>query len=566
MAPKSNHEFNVVIIGSGIGGLLAAIALKTKWGLEDFVIYERASDIGGTWRDNVYPGCASDVPIHNYSLASDPKPDWKRSHALQPEILEYLQGVTDKYGLRSYCKFHTSVDNLEWDPEANVWRIETRDVRTGETQQSRATAVVSAIGILVVPRFPTVQGIDSFKGDTFHSARWRKDIDLHGKRVGVLGNGSSACQFIPIISNDPTTSVVNFARTPMWYVPSPFIPYRETTKWIFARFPLVQRLYRYKIAARDDSAYIIFGGKNSFLGKLWSYSCEKYAKKVAPAKYHDVIIPNYPLGCRRVVRDQGYLEALHRENVRLTFDHIDHVEPDGAVLVTGEKVPLDVIIYGTGFVTDNYPLDVRGPNGTLKEYNDAHGGPMAYLGSTVPGFPNFFMMQGPNTTTGHTSVIYSEESQIPHLLQLLDPLRSGALTSVAPTVAATEKYNDMLQARLENSVWTQCASWYRVGSRGRIFSTFPGPLVLLRWWLRKVRWEDYEVAGPGAEAWRRSHARRPRGAIALAVTLLGAMGALVSAVFFKGADTAEILKQAETIVNTVWDRALEQLPSWATWA
>ncbi|KAI0260357.1 putative monooxygenase [Gloeopeniophorella convolvens] len=476
MASKSNPEFNVAIIGSGIGGLLAAIALKTKWGSEDFVIYERASDIGGTWRDNVYPGCASDVPIHNYSLASDPKPDWKRSHALQPEILEYLQGVTDKYGLRSYCKFHMSVDNLEWDPEANVWRIETRDVRTGETQHSRATAVVSAIGVLVVPRFPTVQGMDSFKGDTFHSARWRKDIDLHGKRVGVLGNGSSACQFIPIISNDPTTTVVNFARTPMWYVPSPFIPYGEITKWIFAHFPLVQRLYRYR---------------------LMLVSCEKYAKKVAPAKYHDVIIPNYPLGCRRIVRDQGYLKALNRENVRLTFDHIDRVEPDGVVLVTGEKVPLDVIIYGTGFVTDHYPLNVRGLSGTLKEYNDAHGGPTAYLGSTAR----------PNTTTGHTSVIYSEESQIPHLFQLLDPLRSGALTSVAPTVAATEKYNDMLQARLEDSVWTQCASWYRVGSRGRIFSTFPGPLVLLRWWLRK-----------------------------------------------------------ETIVNTVWDRALEQLPAFSAWA
>ncbi|KAH8984127.1 FAD/NAD-P-binding domain-containing protein [Lactarius akahatsu] len=571
MAHKTNPGFNVAIVGAGFGGLAVAIALKTKWGLDDFVIYERGADVGGTWRDNTYPGCASDVPIHFYSLSTDLKSDWTRSHGTQPEILEYMHKVTDKYGLHKHCRFHTSLDKAEWDAAANVWRIETRDVRTGETQVTRATAIVSAIGVLVVPKFPKLQGIESFKGEVFHSARWRHDVNLHGKRVGVLGNGSSAyvvlpfeprkcatpllrSQFIPIISKDPTVSVINFARTKMWFIPGPLIPYREFTKWIFAHIPLVQRIHRYVIAAQYELAYLAFKGKgNNFMGKYMTKTARDYTEKIAPQKYHHLIIPTYPLGCRRLVRDQGYLESLSRPNVRLTFDHIKHVESDGIVTETGEKVNVDVIIYGTGFVTDDYPLNLHGTRGTLKEYNDAHGGPTAYLGTTVPGFPNFFMMQGPNTTTGHTSVIFSEESQIPHILQLLAPVRSGALTSVVPTEVATDKYNDMLQERLDNSVWTQCASWYRTGARGRIFSTFPGPLVLLWWWLRKPRWDEFEVEGPGADAWRRRHGSWARKVRAVTFTLVAALGLLALVAYRKGMGVDELAGEAVRMWTTFWD-------------
>jgi len=416
---------------------------------------------------------------------------------------------------------------------------------------THATALVSAIGILVVPKIPELQGIESFKGEVFHSARWRHDVDLHGKRVGVLGNGSSASQLIPIISKDPTVRVVNFARARMWFVPAPIIPYRKFTKWLFAHIPFVQRIHRFIIAAQYDIVFLAFKAKgNNYMGKFLTKASKGYMEKVAPPKYHHRIIPTYPIGCRRIVRDQGYLESLSRPNVRLTFDHIRYVEPDGVVTETEELVDLDVIIYGTGFVTDDYPLNVHGTSGTLKEYNDVHGGPTAYLGTTVPGFPNFFMMQGPNTTTGHTSVIFSEESQIPHILQLLAPVRSGALTSVVPTKAATDKYNDMLQARLDNSVWTQCASWYRVGARGRIVSTFPGPLVLLWWWLRKPRWDDFEVQGPGAEKWRRSHGSRACKARVVATALVAALGVLGLVAYREGMGFSEL---ADTAVRT-WAR------------
>ncbi|KAN0133455.1 FAD/NAD-P-binding domain containing protein [Lactarius tabidus] len=554
MAHKTSPGFNVAIVGAGFGGLAVAIALKTKWGFDDFVIYERGADVGGTWRDNTYPGCASDVPIHFYSLSTDLKSDWKHTHGTQPEILEYMRKVTDKYDLRPHCRFHTSLDKAEWDAEANVWRIETRDVRTGATQVTHATALVSAIGVLVVPKFPKLQGIESFKGEVFHSARWRHDLDLHGKRVGVVGNGSSASQFIPIISKDPTVSVVNFARTRMWFVAAPLIPYREITKWAFAHVPFVQRIHRFMIAAEYEAAFYVFKAKgNNFMSKFIAKGSRSYVEKVAPPKYHHLIIPTYPPGCKRIVRDQGYLASLSRPNVRLTFDNITHVEPDGVVTETEEIVDLDVIIYGTGFVTDDYPLNVHGTRGTLKEYNDAQGGPTAYLGTTVPGFPNFFMMQGPNTTTGHTSVIFSEESQVPHILQLLAPVRSGVLTSVAPTDAATDKYNDMLQARLQDSVWTQCASWYRAGAQGRIFSTFPGPLILLQWWLRKPQWDDFEVQGPDAEQWRRSHESRAFKGQAVNFTLVAALAVLAFVAYREDMSFGELVDAVVRMWVMFWN-------------
>ncbi|KAI9447200.1 FAD/NAD-P-binding domain-containing protein [Lactarius psammicola] len=594
MAHKTSLGFNIAIVGAGFGGLAIAIALKTKWGFDDFVIYERGSDIGGAWR-----GCASDVHIHFYSLSTDLQSDWKNSHGTQPEILEYMHKVTDKYGLRKHCRFHTSLDKAEWDADANVWRIETRDVRTGETQVTSATALVPAIGVLLVPKLPKLQGIECFKGEVFHSARWRHDIDLHGKRVGVLGNGSSASQFIPAISKNPTVNVINFARTRMWFVPAPLAPYREITKWIFAHVPLVQLVHRFGIAASYEMAFLVYKSKgNNYASRYMTKASTDYVKKIAPPKYHHLIIPTYPLGCRRIVRDQGYLQSLSRPNVRLTFDHITHVEPNGVVTETGLNISLTgrqcltfcdstyCLIVPNGILTlahllqDDYPLNVHGTKGTLKEYNDAHGGPTAYLGTTVPGFPNFFMMQGtllprlwivaftlsltpprpiesgPNTITGHTSALFSEESQIPYILQLLAPVRSGALTSVVPTDAATDEYNDMLQERLGNSVWTQCASWYRTGARGRIFSTFPGPLVLLWWWLRKPQWNDYEVEGPGAEEWRRRCGSESRACKARAVTftlIIAVLGLLALVAYSEGMGFSELASQAVHMWTTFWD-------------
>ncbi|KAF8261601.1 FAD/NAD-P-binding domain-containing protein [Lactarius quietus] len=481
MANKSSPGFNVAIVGAGFGGLSVAIALKTKWGFDDFVIYERGADIGGTWRDNDFPGCASDVNIHFYSLSTDLQSDWKYCHGTQPEILRYMHKITDKYGLRRHCRFHTSMDKAEWDVDKNMWRIETRDVRTGEMQVTHATALIPAIGVLLVPKLPKLQGIESFKGALFHSARWRHDVDLHGT---VLAFWVTEVLLYPGHIQEPEINVVNFARTKMWFVPAPTVPYRETTKWIFEHVPFVQRVYRFVIAASYEMLFLVFRGKGdtrslTFFSLRLQLSFIGLRMKAAPPQYHHLIIPTYlaALGCRRVVRDQGYLESLSRPNVRLTFDNITRIEPDGILMETGEKVHLDVIICATGFVTDEYSLDVRGTRGTLKEYNNAHGGPTAYLGTTVPGFPNFFMMQGTLASLDAFFLSMTHPAQIPYILQLLAPVRSGVLTTVVPTDAATDKYNDMLQKRLGNSVWTQCAS-----------CTFPGPLVLLWWWLRKPRW------------------------------------------------------------------------------
>ncbi|KAI0260368.1 FAD/NAD-P-binding domain-containing protein [Gloeopeniophorella convolvens] len=510
MGPDNKANFNVVVIGAGFGGLATSIALKTKWKLDNFIIYESGGDVGGTWRDNTYPGAGSDIPVHFYSLSSDLKPDWVQSHGTQDEILAYLRSVAEKYGLIEHCRFNTYVHGATWDDDAGVWRVEIENRNTGKREVVRATAIVSALGVLCVPKFPKLSGADTFAGTSFHSARWRHDVDLRGKRIGVIGNGSSAAQLLPIISRDPSVNVVNFSRTPNWFFPAEYKKYSSFEKWAFAHIPFVMKLHRYIIASTCEMRFVIFRGKKSLIRQFLSKNVLEYMKREAPAEYLEQLIPSYPLGCKRLVRDTDYLSALGRENVRLTFDAIESVEPQGIVTKSGERIPLDVIIYATGFVTNEYPLDIKGPNGTLAEYNTAHGGPMAYLGSTVPGFPNFFMIHGPNTGPGHTSAIFMEEAQVSYLLQLYDPLRKGLLKSIAPTDQVTDKYNKKLQAKLENYVWTQCASWYRVGANGRIATNFPGPLVQFAWWLRKPRWSDYTVAGPRVAEWesvRRTRAR-----------------------------------------------------------
>ncbi|KAI0314700.1 FAD/NAD-P-binding domain-containing protein [Amylostereum chailletii] len=485
MTSEKNSNRSIVIIGAGMGGLGMAMALKREWGFEDFVIIERASEVGGTWRENVYPGCASDVPIHGYSFSTDLKPDWNKSHGLQPEIQDYLLDLTSKYGLRSHCVFDTAVVSADWDEKDKVWRIVSTNTKTGATTTTNARIVVSAMGILAEPNLAKLPGHETFKGITFHSAQWREDVDLRRKRVAIIGNGCSATQIAPIITEDPTTDVTNFCRTPMWYVDGAHVPYSPFWKWIYAHVPLAALLHRWKIQASFDINYISFRGRNSWLHRRITKQLEAYIKTHAPEDYHDKIIPTYTPGCKRLIRDRDYLACLHRPNMRQNWDGIQNLTEDGIVTKTGEHIPFDVIVYATGFITDKFPVHVRGRSGlTVSEYYDENGGPTGYLGSTIPGFPNFFTIMGPNLTTGHASVIFAEEVQFNYALKLFKPVLDGALAAFEPTAAATDRYNAWLQRRLSNSVWTQCQSWYRVGTEGKIFSTFPGAMALF--WLAKA--------------------------------------------------------------------------------
>ncbi|KAL1742380.1 hypothetical protein HDZ31DRAFT_43372 [Schizophyllum fasciatum] len=540
---KPASERRVIIVGAGVAGIAAAIALKTQRGFENFTIYEKADRPGGTWRDSTYPGCGSDIGAHWYSLSTDLNPRWSAYYAGQPEILAYLDGVFATHQLAAHTMFRTAVVGAEWDAGRQVWRVET--VGVGERGEAEGEEVLFyAIGGFMAPIYPKeAGGREVFRGAQWHSARWRHGVDLAGKRVAVIGNGCSAAQIVPELAKDASTKVINFARTPQWYVPQGNRRYPSLVKWAFANIPGLLRAYRNLIMARSDLIHLIFNQQNRLLTKLarWASACDnfsnaapdqhagqlltKYIRDTAPKEYVERLIPDYAVGCKRIIVDPGFLKSLHRENVELRWDEIDSIVEEGVKLKTGEVVALDAIVYATGYSLEAPDLHIKGSRGqTLHEYFEAQGGATAYLGCSMPGFPNLFYLLGPNVASGHASVIFSEEVQVQLALQVMDPVLKGQAKSVEIRDAVVEKYNGWLQSRLQHSVWTDCMSYYRQGrSRGKIVATFPGPVALFWWFARRPKWDEWKVVGGEAWAQRLAQARRRRryGALlVLAATVL----------------------------------------------
>ncbi|KAF7359009.1 hypothetical protein MSAN_01241600 [Mycena sanguinolenta] len=464
----------IVIVGAGIGGVGVAIALKRQLGFEDFVIFEKAGDVGGTWRDNIYPGASSDVAIHFYSLSTDLNPDWPSTHGTQEQIYEYWRKLAIKYEIYPRIVFNRAVVSAQWSSDEQLYHVVTQDVESGAKSSMTAKILISAVGLLHVPRLPTIPGISSFHGKTFHSARWDTGVDLRGKQVAVIGNGTSAVQFIPLISEDPTVQVTQFCRSPTWF----------------------------SLYLRSEMVYFtIF--KNRHIRSRTSGLLKRYILHTAPKETHQRLVPDYALGCKRIIINQNYLEALHRRNLNLNWDGIQSICEDGIITKTGQKIPFDVIIFATGFAADRYALAVVGATGkTVQEYYDFQGGPKAYLGTTVPGFPNLFLLGGPNLGTGHTSSILTGELQMGYILKFVKPIIDGVVSTFEVTSEATDAYNDLIQRRLESSVWMECTSWYRTDGEGKVSSVFPGPMMLYGWWVRQATWAHYDVKATTGE-WER---------------------------------------------------------------
>ncbi|KAF8192398.1 hypothetical protein K438DRAFT_1906902 [Mycena galopus ATCC 62051] len=491
----------IVIIGAGIGGISFAIALKRQLGFGDFIIYEKASDVGGTWRDNIYPGASSDVRVHLYSLSTDLNPDWRSTHGSQQDMLDYWRKLAVKYDLYPRIAFNRLVTSAEWSPKDDTYSIVSEDIVTGERFSTTATIVISAMGIIERPRHPDIAGVSSFKGPMFHSARWDTGVDLRGKKVAVIGNGASATQFVPVISEDPTVEITEFCRTPNWFLPPIRTDYRPSWKWTFRNVPGAMRLYRFLVYAGGEMLYFLVFA-NKFMRAQTTNGAKDYIVRTAPKEEIERLVPKYTLGCKRVIFDTNFLAALHRPNLKLNWDGIQSICEDGIVTKQGKKLPFDVVIFATGFIADQYPIRVVGhaESKTVQDYYDSQGGPKAYMGTTIPGFPNLFILAGPNTATGHTSVILTEELQIDYILQLIKPILGGLVSSLTVTPRATDAYNDLIQARLSQSVWVECFSWYRTGGgKGRVSSNFPGPMLLFGWWLRRPRWEDYNVKATSSQ-------------------------------------------------------------------
>ncbi|KAF8587381.1 FAD/NAD-binding domain-containing protein [Ramaria rubella] len=502
------EQVRVLIIGAGLGGISTAINLKQKLGFSNFIIYEKASAIGGTWRDNTYPGCGCDVPSHWYSLSSELNPQWSHYYALQPEILDYWKRLVVKHELYPHIVFNTRVVSETWDSTAQVWSVEvernTPENGTKKREFITAELVVSASGGFAAPGYANLQGMDMFQGPMFHSSRWDYSVGLQGKHVGVIGNGCSAAQFIPKISEDPSVKVINFCRTPNWFAPwaSYQHQYSSLAKWIFKYIPFTARMYRNIIACISDLGFLMWPKRNTWVRAVAERAMLRHMRKMTPAKYHEELTPKYPAGCKRIVRDAGYYKSLHRPNVELKWGEVKEIVKDGLITDDGKKHELDVIIYATGFLLVDPCMRTVGKNGqTLAQYFESRGGPEAYLGSTIPGFPNLFLILGPNVASGHGSAIFSEEQEIQYALQLMRPVIEGKAQSFDVRADVSHTFNDDLQRRLGETTWSSCRSFYRIGpdNLGKNIATFPGPVLQLWYWTRKVRWEDY--VAEGGEKW-----------------------------------------------------------------
>ncbi|ODQ85669.1 flavin-containing monooxygenase [Mycolicibacterium holsaticum] len=454
-AAKPVHT-RTLIIGTGFSGLGMGIALQ-KRGVE-FLILEKADEIGGTWRDNTYPGCACDIPSHMYSFSFEPKPDWKHMWSFQPEIFDYLKGVADKYELRRYVRFNSHVDRAHWDEDEMRWHVFTKDGR-----EFVAQFVVSGAGGLHIPLIPDFEGLDEYQGAAFHSAQWDHSVDLTGKRVAVIGTGASAIQIVPEIVND-VGALQLYQRTPAWVMPRPNNPIPEWMQRTFTYVPGTRQLLRAAIYWGHEAVGFAMTRQprllkiGELLGK-WNIN-----RSIKDPELRRKLTPDYRAGCKRILNSDTYYRGIANPKTEVITDGIARFTPRGIVTADGTERDVDVVVFGTGFhVTDSYTyVHIKGPRGEDLVDRWSREGIAALRGITVADMPNLFFLLGPNTALGHNSVVFMIESQIRYAAEAIAAVDRAGVQALAPTREAQDRYNDELQNKLAGTVWSTggCRSWY----------------------------------------------------------------------------------------------------------
>jgi cation diffusion facilitator CzcD-associated flavoprotein CzcO len=486
---RSGEDFPIAIIGAGFGGIGMAIQLE-KAGIRSYTIFERAGEIGGTWRDNTYPGAACDVPSHVYSLSFEPNPDWHRRFAGSDEIQAYLMGLVDKWRLRARLRLNTEIVDARFDEQAGAWTLTSA---AGHT--FRARVVIAGVGGLVDPSLPDIKGLQSFTGETFHTARWNHDYDLTGRRVAVIGTGASAVQVVPSIAREVEQLHV-FQRTPAWVVPKHDRAYSARTRRLLERFPLLLRLSRWsKYALSELFGPMVFldSPRLSAIGERGSLA--HLHRQVRDPELRRKLTPHFQLGCKRILISDDYWASFERPNVELVTDPIEEVERTGIRTADGQLRPVDALILATGFqlglATAPFPVTGRGGCSLNEAWSR---GAVAYKGMAISGFPNWFTLMGPNTGPGHTSVLVFTEAQISHALGAIRKLRDEGLKYVDVRQDVMDRYNAGIQRRMPHMVWSSgCNSWYlsEDGSNHSLYPGFAAEYVLRT---RRFRPADYEIA------------------------------------------------------------------------
>ncbi len=478
---------DIVIVGAGFAGLCMAIRLK-RAGITDFTILERAEEIGGTWRDNHYPGAACDVESHLYSFSFEPNPRWTRHFASQREILDYLLHCTEKFGLRSHIRFGTAVQRARLHEPSGSWILETN-----RDQAFRARALVLACGGLSRPAYPDIRGLGAFQGVAFHSSRWDHSLSLDGKKVAVIGTGASAIQIVPSIAHRVSRLYVH-QRTPPWIVPKPDRAIGPLERMLLQRVPLLQRMRRLAIYWQREVLALGLVVRPALLKWAERFVRKHLARSIADPALRAKLLPSYRMGCKRILPTNDYYPALGRDNVEVVTERIDEIRTHSIVTDDGRERTVDVIVLATGFHAADQvaPFELFGHAGRRLD-ETWRDGAEAYLGTTVSGFPNLFFIVGPNTGLGHSSMVLMIESQVQYILSCVQAMRRGGLKLLGVRADAQARYNERLHARLRNTVWASgCSSWYQTSS-GKITTLWPGFTFEFRLRTRRFDARDYDL-------------------------------------------------------------------------
>jgi cation diffusion facilitator CzcD-associated flavoprotein CzcO len=486
------EHVRVAIIGAGFSGVGAAIRLMRE-GVTDLAILERSDDIGGTWRDNTYPGCACDVQSHLYSYSFAPNPDWTRSFSRQPEIWAYFKRVAGSSGVMRYLRLGHEVLGAGWDAPARRWLVRT------SRGDLTASALIMAAGALSDPVLPELTGLERFSGAAFHSARWDHAADLRGRRVAVIGTGASAIQFIPEIQPVVERLYV-FQRTAPWVVPRRDRALRQWERALFRRVPAAQRLVRAAIYAGREALVVAFR-REALMRRLQWIAMRHLRRSVSDPALRERLTPPFTMGCKRVLPSNAYYPAVSQPNVEVVTGRIARVTEGAVVTEDGSAREVDVIVFATGFRPTDPVLGhaIRGRGGrSLAE--TWQGSPRAYLGTMVAGFPNLFLLMGPNTALGHSSVLYMVEAQLELVAAAIRRLSDHGLLALEPREEAQSAYVAEVDRHMRGSVWTSggCSSWY-LDHTGRNSTIWPDFTFRFRRMLSRLRPEDFHLEGPEPE-------------------------------------------------------------------
>lgn len=480
------NEYEIAVIGTGFAGICMGIKLLEA-GIKDFVILEKANDIGGTWRDNTYPGAACDVSSHLYSFSFEPNPNWSRMFSGQKEIYNYLKGVVKKYGLESYIRYEHEVIGGSFDETSGKW-----SVNISGKEDIKARFWINGMGPLNRPTFPEIQGREDFQGASFHSSEWDHSVDLKGKKVAVVGTGASSIQVTPSIAPIVEQLYV-FQRTPAWIMPKPDRDMSGFEKKLFKALPFFQNLYRWRIYWVNEFTAYILAYKPKYTKFIKSLALRHMKKRMKDEQLREKLTTNYMVGCKRILLSNDYYPAFVRPNVELVTDGIMQINETSITTQDGSQRDVDAIVYCTGFMAAEFPayFKVKGLNGKTLD-DEWKTAPEAFLGTTVSGFPNMYLIVGPNTGLGHNSMIYMIEAQVTYIMDALKKARKANYKYMDVKKEHQEEYNKNLQEKLVGTAWDSgCVSWYQTKA-GKNTSIFPGFTFEFSRKTKKVNKDDYE--------------------------------------------------------------------------